>query len=238
MPPGRHKVEATVHTIVLNVAAIEAALVGEILTKLFIDILRTDAPAVLTIDCLAESGRIDYGETQTHATLLNVHGLLLDTRRLLDALLDIGHLAILVEIAKKEAIDERRFAQARFTHHHQSELETTLHRLAMHLLRQRGKANVIPILVERRCLCCKQKKKRGNELENAFRRARAACGMNCCITPFYPTTHSFLATRRDEFALSGSSICSLAQNKQIVGPLSSSANKQGHFSEESREASS
>lgn len=88
-------------TIVLYIAAIEAALVGEILTELLINVLGADAPAILTVDGIPKAGRIDNGQTQSDAALLNVHGFLFDARCLLDAILHIGHLAILVEITQK-----------------------------------------------------------------------------------------------------------------------------------------
>lgn len=60
-----------------------------------------------------------------------------------------GNSAVLVEIAEKEAVDEGRLAEASLTHHHQCEVEPSLDRLAMYLLRQRGEPDVVPVSLDR-----------------------------------------------------------------------------------------
>lgn len=156
MAPWRHEIEAAVHPIVLDVAAIQAALVGEVLAELLVDVLGADAPAVLTVDGIPESRGVHHCQPEADAPLLDVHRLLLHLRRLLDALLHIGHLPVLVEIAQKEAVDQRGLAQSGLADHHEGELEAPLHRLPVHLLWKRGKAYVIAILVERRRFSCKK----------------------------------------------------------------------------------
>lgn len=112
MPPGRYKVEAAVHPIVLDIPPIESALVGEVLAELLVYVLGAHPPAVFAVDGISKAGRIHHRQSQPHAALLNVHGLLLHLRRLLDALLHIGHLSVLVEIPQEEAVDEGGLAQS------------------------------------------------------------------------------------------------------------------------------
>lgn len=56
---------------------------------------------------------------------------------------DIGNLAVLVEVAEEEAVDERGLAQPGLAHHQQREVEAPLDGLAVHLLGERREADVV-----------------------------------------------------------------------------------------------
>lgn len=58
--PGGHEVQAAVDPVVLDVAPVQAALVGEVLTELVVDVIGADLPAVLAVDGVAKTGRVDY----------------------------------------------------------------------------------------------------------------------------------------------------------------------------------
>lgn len=116
--PRRHKVEAAVDPVVLDVAPIQAALVGEVLAELLVNILGAHSPAVLAVDGIPESRSVDHRQPEAHASLLDVHRLLLHLGGLLDPLLYVGHLSVLVEIAQEEAVDQGGLAEAGFAHHH------------------------------------------------------------------------------------------------------------------------
>ena len=67
-----------------------------------------------TIYRVAEAGRIDYGEAQLDAALFNLDRRGLDVHRLLDLVAaDVWHRALRVQVGQKEAVDERRLAEAR-----------------------------------------------------------------------------------------------------------------------------
>ena len=145
VPVRWHEVQQAVHPVVLYVAPVQPALVGKVLAELLVDVLRADAPAVLAVDRVAEAGRVDDRQPQLHPPLLDVERLLLDAGRLLDPLLDRRHRPLGVQLGQEERVDERRLAEAGFAAHHQRELEATLHRFAVHLLRQRGEPDVITL---------------------------------------------------------------------------------------------
>lgn len=136
MSPRRNGIETAVNTIILDVFTIQAALVHEILTKLLVDVVGHNAPAILGIHSIAKARRIDDVQSQPYAFFLNVQRLLLDARGLLEALLDRCHLPILIKIGEEEAVDERRLSQSRFADDHQRELEAALHRLSVYLIGQ------------------------------------------------------------------------------------------------------
>jgi len=171
--PWRDEVEAAVHPVILDVASIESALVGEVLAELLVDVLGAHPPAVLAVDGIPESRGVHHRQPESYAPLLDVHRLLLHLRRLLDPLLHIGHLPVLVKIAQEEAVDQGGLAQSRFADHHQGELEAPLHRLPVHLLWKGGEAYVIPILVERGRFSCK-----GTQIHSDFSRNEFVNGID------------------------------------------------------------
>lgn len=134
--PRGNSVETAVHTIILNIFTIQAALIHEILTKLLIDVVDYDAPAIFAAYAIAKAGRIDDVQSQSHASFLNVQRLLLDPRGLLATLLDRCHLPILIKIGEEERVDERRFSQARLSNDHQREFEASFHRFSVYLIGQ------------------------------------------------------------------------------------------------------
>lgn len=136
------------HPIVLNIFPIQPALVGKILPELFVNVRRAHSPAILAIDGIAEARRIDNGQPEPDAFLLDVHRFAFDPCRLLDALVGVRHDATTVQVAQKQAVDHRRLAESRFADHHQRELKTTLNRLTVHLLRQCGEADVVAVAIE------------------------------------------------------------------------------------------
>lgn len=54
---------------------------------------------------------------------------------------------VFVQVSEEEAVYERRLAEAGLTQYHQGELEAPLHWFPVHLLRQRRKADIIPVLL-------------------------------------------------------------------------------------------
>lgn len=60
-----------------------------------------------------------------------------------------GDSAVLVEIAEEETVDQGGLAEASLTHHHQCEVEPSLDRLAVYLLWQCGKPDVVPVSLDR-----------------------------------------------------------------------------------------
>jgi hypothetical protein len=58
---------------------------------------------------------------------------------------DVWDDAVIVEIAEEETVHQSGFAQSRFTHNHQSELEAAFHRLSVNLLGQSGKPDVVSV---------------------------------------------------------------------------------------------
>lgn len=52
---GRNEVEAAVHPVVQNVLAVDAALVGEVLATLLVDVRAARTPALVAVYCVAES---------------------------------------------------------------------------------------------------------------------------------------------------------------------------------------
>lgn len=157
MSPRRDCIQTAVYTIILNIFAIQATFVHEILTKLLIDVVGHNAPAIFRIHPIAKSRRIDDVQSQSYAFFLNVQRLLLDARGLFAALLDRCHLTILIKIGEKEAVDERRLAQARLTNDHQRELEATFHRFSVYLIGQWCESNIITFAI------CNGKKRMPNE---------------------------------------------------------------------------
>jgi hypothetical protein len=134
--PWRNGVQAAMHTIILDVLAIQAALVHEILTKLLVDVVDDNAPAIIGVQPIAKARRIDDVQSEPYAFFLDVQSLLLDARGLLAALLDRCHLTVLIKIGEEQAVDERRLSQARLADDHQRELEAALHRLSVYLIGQ------------------------------------------------------------------------------------------------------
>lgn len=63
----------------------------------------------------------------------------------MDALAHVRDLPVFVEVLQKEAVDERRLPEPGLADHHQRELEASFDRLPVHLVRQSGEADVIPI---------------------------------------------------------------------------------------------
>lgn len=145
----RDKVQTAMHSIVLDVSSIDPTLVSEELLKLLVNIRGGCTPTLFRVYRIPESRCVYNSQSQFDALLLNLHRLLLYPGRLLDPLLYTGYDTVLVEIAQEQAVDECRFAQASLAHDHQGEVESSFHRLAVHLFGQGGKPNVVPILLRR-----------------------------------------------------------------------------------------
>lgn len=62
--PGRNEVQAAVDPVVLNVAPVQAALVGEVLPELVVDVVRAHLPALLAVHGVPEARRVDYGQPE------------------------------------------------------------------------------------------------------------------------------------------------------------------------------
>lgn len=136
MSPRWDCIETAVYTIILNIFAIQAALVHEILTKLLVDVVGNDPPTVFSVDSIAKARRIDNVQSQSYAFFLNVQRFLLNSRGLFATLRDRCHLTILIKIGEEKTVDECGLAQARFADDHQRELEAALHRLSVDLIGQ------------------------------------------------------------------------------------------------------
>lgn len=85
------------------------------------------------------------GRPELDTFLFDFHGFLFDDRRSLYFFGGIRHDSVFVEVFEEEAVDESRFSQARLSDDHQSKIEALLHRLPVHLVRQCGESNVIPV---------------------------------------------------------------------------------------------
>lgn len=121
------------NTIILNVPPVQAALVGEVLPELFVDVLRTHPPAVLAVDRVAEPGCVHDGQPQLHTLLLDIERLLVDFGRFLRPFLDLRDRPVLVQVRQEQAVDQRGLAEPALAADHQRELETALDRFAVHL---------------------------------------------------------------------------------------------------------
>lgn len=163
MSPRRYAVETAVYTIILNIFAVQAALVHEILTKLLVNVVGDNAPAILSVHSIAKARRIDNVQSQSYAFFLNVQCLLLDSRSFFATLVDRCHLTILIKIGEEETVDECRLAQARLPNNHQRELEATFHRFSVYLIGQWCESNIITFAI------CKRGRK--NAQMNALRAA-------------------------------------------------------------------
>lgn len=120
-----------------------------------VDVLEYGLVAVGTIDRVGKTGRIHNSQSQFDAALfdLNRWGLDIDSffqlgtfihtikRRRIATIRNVI-VTFRVEIGQEETIDERRLAQARLAHDHQSKLEAFFHKLPVHLIGQIRKSNV------------------------------------------------------------------------------------------------
>lgn len=152
----RYEIQTTVHAIVLNVLSVQSALVGKVLPKLFVNVRRAHAPTLLAIDGVAKAGRVDDGQAQSDALLLDVHRFAFDASRFLDAFVRIGHRSAAIQVAQEQAVHHGRFAETRLANDHQCELEAALHRFAVHLLGQRGEPDVVAVTIEAAADTCEQ----------------------------------------------------------------------------------
>lgn len=149
---GWHKVQTTVDPIVLDVPAIQSTFVCKVLLELLIDVRGGRPPTLLRVDRVSKSRRVHHGQSQLDALLLYLHRFLLDPSGLLYALRNTRNHATFVEIAKEEAVYNSRLAKSSFSHHHQSEVEPSLHTLPVDLFRKGGEPDVVPILGRGRCI--------------------------------------------------------------------------------------
>lgn len=107
MAPRRDSIETAMNTIILNIFAVQATLIHEILAGLLIDVVDHNSPTIISVYPIAVTRRIDNVQSQSNASFLNVQCLFVDPRGLLTTLLDRCHLTILIKIGEEEAVDER-----------------------------------------------------------------------------------------------------------------------------------
>lgn len=58
--PRGHEVQTAVDAVVLHMPPVQAALVGEVLPELLVDVRRAHAPRVLAVDGVPKPGRVHY----------------------------------------------------------------------------------------------------------------------------------------------------------------------------------
>lgn len=160
MSPRSNEVEATMHPIVGDIASIETAFVVQEALELIVHVFDDRPIGLGAVDAVGESRRVHYGEAQLHAAFFDFYSRCLDLDSLLKRYLVIylqkqksslyEFIAVMilqsrtvcwisrrlfrVQIGEEEAVDERRFTQARFAYDHQRELEAFLNELAMDLV--------------------------------------------------------------------------------------------------------
>lgn len=61
--------------------------------------------------------------------------------------LDFSDLPVYVEVSEEKAVDKSGLAEAGFAHHHEREVESSLHGLTVHLLRQRREPDVVSLAI-------------------------------------------------------------------------------------------
>lgn len=59
--------------------------------------------------------------------------------------LDFKDLPVHVEVSEEQAVDKSGLAKSGLAHHHEREVESSLHRLTMHLLRQCREPDVVTL---------------------------------------------------------------------------------------------
>lgn len=97
---------------------------------------------ITVVNRITKTGRIDNGQRQIDAILLEQHLGGLHGDRFLDTMRRSRILVLVVDIRQKHRVDQRRFAQTTFANHHQGELEPFLDRLPVHLVRQTGESHI------------------------------------------------------------------------------------------------
>lgn len=131
---GRDEMETTMHTMIgYGQFSVDLGLGDEKLLVLVVDVVDDGLPTVGVVDGLAETGRVDDGETERDALFGEQHGRGVDGGGLFAARERARKIGRIVELGEKERVHERRLAQTRLADHHQIELETLLDRLAIHL---------------------------------------------------------------------------------------------------------
>ena len=58
--------------------------------------------------------------------------------------------SVFVKIPEEQTVYQGRLSKATFSQHHQGELESSFHRLSVHLLRQGCESDIVPVLMNRR----------------------------------------------------------------------------------------
>lgn len=85
VPVRWNEVETAVDPVVLDVSPVEAALVGEVLTKLLVDVISTHLPAVFAIDSVTKTWRVNNCQSQFHTFFFDFHSFLFDRCRFSDS---------------------------------------------------------------------------------------------------------------------------------------------------------
>lgn len=114
------------HPVVLDVLAVEAAFITEILFKLLVYIVSDGLPALGVVHCIPKAGRVHDGELQLDSLLLDVNSVFQDLYCLVDAFLSTQQFPVLVQVSQEETVDKGRLPQAGLTGYHECEVETLL----------------------------------------------------------------------------------------------------------------
>lgn len=142
MPRRCNEIQTCVHTAVNQQFALHPWLICQILFVLGLDEIDYGHPTIAVVNGIAETRCINDSQLQIDAILFQQNFGRFHGHRLFDALRWSRILFLVVDVGQKHRIDQRRFAQTALTHHHQCEFESSLHRFAIDLIRQIGKANV------------------------------------------------------------------------------------------------
>ena len=109
---GLDEVDARVHAVVDDVHPVDLVLGVEVGVEALVDVVDDGPPRLVVVDEIAEAGRVDDGQPQPHAVLLDVGADGLDRDGLGD---DLGARALLrlgrVQRRVEESVDEGRFSE-------------------------------------------------------------------------------------------------------------------------------